>query len=77
MDQTISWKNSKRQHLMELAKRNAPFIYTTYILPKKMQLEQEIRYLKQSYMNEKDENKKEEIKQKAIEVKDELMVYSV
>ena len=62
---------------MELAKKNAPHIYNSYVLRKKNELELEIRNLKYLYDNEKDDNKKLEIKEKAIALKDELMVYSV
>lgn len=66
-----------RRSLIELTKERAPFIYHSYVLPKKRSYEQQLLNLREEYKNETDETKRQEILSQANAIKREIEVYSV
>lgn len=77
MDNLTPYKTDKRRQLLAMAKENAPFIYQSYILPKRMRLKQQIEDLRLRYSYEKNEEERNKIIEQANMLKKEYEVYMI
>ena len=64
----------KLEQLWKNLKKSAPKIFTSYATRKLYKLEAELQRLRKEYVNEKDKDKKEEIKKQGVEIKMELNI---